>query len=65
MLTQRVSDMADELCDGRLVLLLEGGYKAQALADSAHAVMKVLAGNRPVDLWGIRKRGTASSLEQP
>lgn len=46
MLTQRMSDLADELCDGRLVLLLEGGYNAQALADSAHAVVKVLAGNR-------------------
>lgn len=46
MLAQRVSDMADELCDGRLVVLLEGGYNAQALADSAYAVVNVLAGNR-------------------
>ncbi|WP_223793617.1 histone deacetylase [Marinobacter sp. F4216] len=46
MLTQRMTDLADELCDGRLVLLLEGGYNAQALADSAHAVVTVLAGNR-------------------
>lgn len=45
MLTQRMCDLADELCDGRLVMLLEGGYNAQALADSAHAVIKVLAGN--------------------
>jgi acetoin utilization deacetylase AcuC-like enzyme len=46
MLAQRMADLADELCDGRLVLMLEGGYNAQALADSAHAVVKVLAGNR-------------------
>ena len=46
ILTQRMSDLADELCDGRLVVLLEGGYNAKALADSAHAVVNVLAGIR-------------------
>ncbi|MFN2361137.1 MAG: histone deacetylase [Marinobacter sp.] len=52
ILTQRMNDLADELCDGRLVLLLEGGYNAQALADSAHAVVKVLAGN-PVNACNV------------
>jgi acetoin utilization deacetylase AcuC-like enzyme len=42
--TQRMSDLADELCDGRLVLMLEGGYNAKALADSAYAVSEALAG---------------------
>jgi acetoin utilization deacetylase AcuC-like enzyme len=44
-ITQRMCTLADELCDGRLVMLLEGGYNAQALADSAHAVVGALAGN--------------------
>ncbi len=44
-ITQRMCALADELCDGRLVLLLEGGYNVQALADSAHAVVGALAGN--------------------
>ncbi|MGA7964991.1 MAG: histone deacetylase, partial [Gammaproteobacteria bacterium] len=44
-ITQRMCALADELCDGRLVLILEGGYNAQALADSAWAVVSVLAGN--------------------
>lgn len=44
-ITQRMGALADELCNGRLVLLLEGGYNAQALADSAHAVVRVLAGH--------------------
>jgi len=52
ILAQRMCDLADELCDGRLVLLLEGGYNAQALADSAHAVVKVLAGN-PVNACNV------------
>jgi len=52
ILAQRMSDLADELCDGRLVVLLEGGYNAQALADRAHAVVKVLAGN-PVNSCNV------------
>jgi acetoin utilization deacetylase AcuC-like enzyme len=41
---QRMSALADELCDGRLVLMLEGGYNAKALADSAYAVCEALSG---------------------
>ncbi|MGB7756112.1 MAG: histone deacetylase [Salinisphaera sp.] len=44
-ITQGMCALADELCDGRLVMLLEGGYNAKALADSAHAVIEVLAGH--------------------
>jgi acetoin utilization deacetylase AcuC-like enzyme len=41
-LTTLVQSWAHELCGGRLVLLLEGGYHLQALADSATASAKVL-----------------------
>ena len=44
-LTERVCALADELCDGRLVMMLEGGYNPQGLADSAHAAIATLAGN--------------------
>ncbi|MGI8484674.1 MAG: histone deacetylase family protein [Thermomicrobiales bacterium] len=37
MLTQRVCVLADELCDGRLALILEGGYHPAALAASVLA----------------------------
>jgi len=33
-LAQRVCALADELCDGHLVLILEGGYNPAALADA-------------------------------
>lgn len=36
--------LADAHADGRLVLVLEGGYDLQGLADSAHACVEVLAG---------------------
>ncbi|WP_372985323.1 histone deacetylase [Marinobacter sp.] len=50
--TQRMRALADELCDGRLVLVLEGGYNAKALADSAYAVSEALSG-KPVNALNI------------
>ena len=44
-LTQQMCALAHELCDDRLVMVLEGGYNAQALSDSAHAAIRGLAGN--------------------
>ncbi len=36
--------LADELCAGRLVSVLEGGYDLGALADSVAAHLEALAG---------------------
>jgi acetoin utilization deacetylase AcuC-like enzyme len=41
-LARRVKRWADKLCDGRLVLVLEGGYNLRALADSVVAVLDTL-----------------------
>src|SRR5699024_8626731 len=41
-LAARVRDWADKLSDGRLVLVLEGGYNIRALADSVESVLRVL-----------------------
>jgi acetoin utilization deacetylase AcuC-like enzyme len=40
--TERLCDLADELCGGRLVSSLEGGYDLDALAESAAAHVDVL-----------------------
>ena len=40
--TERLCDLADELCGGRLVSSLEGGYDLDALADSTAAHVDVL-----------------------
>lgn len=40
--TQRLCDLADEHCDGRVVSALEGGYDLEALAASAAAHVSVL-----------------------
>jgi len=39
-----LTDLAAELCDGRLVLVLEGGYNLQALADGVLASLHEMAG---------------------
>lgn len=41
-----VKALADATAEGRLVLLLEGGYDLDALAHSVHACTEVLAGRR-------------------
>lgn len=40
-----IKRLADELCDGRIVLTLEGGYHLEALASSIRATIEVLLGN--------------------
>ncbi|HEX4843386.1 MAG TPA: histone deacetylase family protein [Limnobacter sp.] len=42
-LTQFLTRVADEYCDGRLVSTLEGGYELDALAESVHAHVEALA----------------------
>jgi acetoin utilization deacetylase AcuC-like enzyme len=41
-LAARVQGWADGLCDGRIVLVLEGGYNLNALANSVVKVIRVL-----------------------
>jgi acetoin utilization deacetylase AcuC-like enzyme len=40
--TRKLMDVADELCDGRVVSLLEGGYDLQGLANSVDAHVTAL-----------------------
>jgi len=40
--TQRICDLADELCEGRVVSSLEGGYDLDALAEATAAHVRVL-----------------------
>lgn len=44
-LTRSLMTVADAVCGGRLVLVLEGGYNRQALAESVMAVIGTLAGD--------------------
>jgi len=41
-MTQLVRALADELCEGRLVFALEGGYAPSGIAEGTHAVLQAL-----------------------
>jgi acetoin utilization deacetylase AcuC-like enzyme len=41
-----VLQLANETCQGRVVLLLEGGYDLDATAQSVHACLEVMATGR-------------------
>ena len=41
-LTERICDVADEVCEGRIVSTLEGGYDLDALGESVAAHVRVL-----------------------
>ena len=47
MMAGIVKDIANKHCDGKVVLLLEGGYNLNALAESVFSVLNTLAG------WGM------------
>ncbi|WP_349431459.1 hypothetical protein Q9L42_016765 [Methylomarinum sp. Ch1-1] len=50
VLTSIVQGIADQYCDGRLVLVLEGGYNLTSLSRGGHAVLEVLAGGDAPEL---------------
>ena len=48
-MVRSIKGLADELCSGRLVLTLEGGYNLTALAASVKATFGVLLGNNSIE----------------
>jgi acetoin utilization deacetylase AcuC-like enzyme len=44
-MTRQLVDLAGEVCDGRLLVALEGGYNLQGLRDGVLAVLGELSGN--------------------
>jgi acetoin utilization deacetylase AcuC-like enzyme len=56
-----LKNLADELCQGRLVFTLEGGYNLEVLAASIEAIFDVLLGNPEID----DRLGQASMARKP
>ncbi len=48
-----VRDLADRHCEGRLVLVLEGGYDLAALAEGARMCVQVMAGATPPEVPAV------------
>jgi acetoin utilization deacetylase AcuC-like enzyme len=61
-----VCELADELCGGRVVACLEGGYNLAALADSVLETVRVFAGERgndeTADTPDVSEAGTAEVI---
>jgi acetoin utilization deacetylase AcuC-like enzyme len=51
-LARRLRDLAEELCEGRLVFVQEGGYDPEALGWSVAATLDVLLDRPPLDPLG-------------
>lgn len=56
-LTRIVKDAAEAVCDGRIVLILEGGYDVRALSDSVLACAQELVGETHTSTHGSGPRG--------
>ncbi|WP_291831470.1 histone deacetylase [Marinobacter sp.] len=54
-MTGIVQQIADKHCNGRLVMVLEGGYNTESLSRGVHTVLQVLAGSVPPEpkVYGI------------
>ena len=61
-----VQGIADQHCDGRLVLVLEGGYHTAALAGGVRAVLEVLVGGSVPDVGecGVAEVATAAAFHR-
>tara|TARA_R110000823_G_scaffold130015_10_gene257856 strand:- start:9671 stop:10729 length:1059 start_codon:yes stop_codon:yes gene_type:complete len=64
VITRIVQDIADQHCDGRLALVLEGGYNLTSLARGVHAVLEVLAGGEIPELLetGVNEANEATEF---
>lgn len=62
-ITKIVQGIADQHCDGRLVLVLEGGYNLTSLARGVHAVLEVLAGGDAEEVMECGVKEVASATE--
>jgi acetoin utilization deacetylase AcuC-like enzyme len=67
-LTQRLVALAEEVCGGRIVLVLEGGYSRPALAACTIAALRVLLGRDPgadpLGPAGAREPDVSALIEQ-
>jgi len=61
-MTRTLMDIAESCCDGKLVLVLEGGYHAGALSESIRAVLTELRGLRCSQPRHLAGRANAKKL---
>ena len=65
-MTGILQELADRLCNGRLVFVLEGGYNVESLSRGVRAVLEVLAGAPPLVPveWGLQEVEEAAAFHR-
>jgi len=63
VLTSIVQSIADQHCEGRLVMVLEGGYNLTSLSRGVHAVLEVMAGGEVPELFESGVKEVAEAAE--
>ncbi len=63
-MTALVRALADDLCEGRLALVLEGGYAPSGLREGTEAVLEALLPETPLPPHPTVKSGTSPSLDR-
>jgi len=61
-MTRSLLDLAGEVCNGRIVFVLEGGYNPPALADSVRAVLQETSGNTSTDIADMMAQADPKKL---
>ena len=62
-LMRSIMDIADECCNGKVVVTLEGGYELGGLRDSVRTVLRELVGVSKTPLEDIVSRGDRNKLD--
>lgn len=62
-ITRIIQGISDRHCDGRLALVLEGGYNLESLAHGVHAVLETLAGGDAPELHATGAREVDDAAE--
>ena len=61
-MTRSLLELAGEICEGRIVFVLEGGYNPQALAESVRAVLRETSGHSRTDIAGMVAQADAKKV---
>ena len=66
VITRIVQEVAEKHCEGRLALVLEGGYSLTSLSKGVHAVLETLAGGDVPKVWemGVREAENAAEFHR-
>ncbi|MDI9244722.1 histone deacetylase [Marinobacter sp. CHS3-4] len=63
VITSIVQDIAKKHCDGKLALVLEGGYNLTSLSHGVHAVLEVLTGGEVPEVFEMGVKDAAAAAE--